>query len=480
MRTTLGRKIVTIMSGIILAAAMFINTPAEVMAYQPTVGIVSAAAAKVRKEPNTSSDVVGSVLKGSSVTVTDEVTDSAGSKWYKVTFEGNTGYIRSDLLIKATVSTPNTVQTTTQTVPVITAGSKPAATTATPIAETKAYVNYKSVVVRQGASTDHEVMGSVTENTSVIITGEANGANGRKWYQIRYTNQSGREVIGFVRADLLTVGDPPAAAAAPEAPADEPAEPAPEEGAEAGAGEGGEGTEAPEGEEAPPDGSEEAPTEAPAEAPAEDPAPAEPQAKPDYEMVFTQNDQGVEEWFLYDHVNGTRPALSNLQAAAEAGANRGDADEEELSVQKIIIIALGAAVAILVIVIVLLLFKIKDLNDDEYDDDDDDDDDEEDDDDDEEDDDEEDDEEEEKEKKKPRKRSMADSLKAVNNAGSAKIAREKEKGITIKNVEYIPEEEPFEPGRPVVSKPQTKRKAKNFLIDDDEFEFEFLNMDDRN
>ena len=75
---------------------------------------------------------------------------------------------------------------------------------------------------------------------------------------------------------------------------------------------------------------------------------------------------------------------------------------------------------------------------------------------------------------------MADSLKAVNNAGSAKIAREKEKGITIKNVEYIPEEEPFEPGRPVVSKPQTKRKAKNFLIDDDEFEFEFLNMDDRN
>ena len=308
----------------------------------------------------------------------------------------------------------------------------------------------------------------------MIITGEANGANGRKWYQIRYTNQSGREVIGFVRADLLTVGDPPAAAAAPEAPADEPAEPAPE----AGAGEGGEGTEAPEGEEAPPDGSEEAPTEAPAEAPAEDPAPAEPQAKPDYEMVFTQNDQGVEEWFLYDNINGTRQALSNLQAAAEAGANRGDADEEELSVQKIIIIALGAAVAILVIVIVLLLFKIKDLNDDEYDDDDDDD--EEDDDDDEEDDDEEDDEEEEKEKKKPRKRSMADSLKAVNNAGSAKIAREKEKGITIKNVEYIPEEEPFEPGRPVVSKPQTKRKAKNFLIDDDEFEFEFLNMDDRN
>lgn len=467
MRTTLGRKIVTIMSGIVLAAVMFINAPAEVMAYQPTVGIVSAAAAKVRKEPSTSSDVVGSVLKGSSVTVTDEVTDSAGSKWYKVTFEGNTGYIRSDLLIKATVTTPNSVQTTTQTVQAAATGSKPATTTATPIAETKAYVNYKSVVVRQGASTDHEVMGSVTGNTPVIIIGEANGANGRKWYQIRYTNQSGREVIGFVRADLLTVGDPPAAAAPAETPA-EPAEPAPEEGA-------GEGTETPAEGEAPAEGGEEVPEEVPVE----EPAPEEPAAKPDYEMVFTQNDQGVEEWFLYDNINGTRQALSNLQAAAEAGASIGEADEEELSVQKIIIIALGAAVAILLIIIVLLLFKIKDLNDDEYDDDEDDDDD--DDDDDDEDDDEEDDDDEEEEKKKPRKkRSMADNLKAVNNAGSAKIAKEKEKGITIKNVEYIPEEEPFEPGRSVVSKPQAKRKAKNFLIDDDEFEFEFLNMDDRN
>ena len=197
MMMTIGRKIVTFITGIVLAAVMFIHTPAEAMAYQPTVGIVSTDAAKVRKEPSTSSDVVGSVLKGSSVTVTDEVTDSAGSKWYKVTFEGNTGYIRSDLLIKATVSTPNSVQSTTQTVPVISTGSKPAATAATPIAETKAYVNYKSVVVRQGASTDHEVMGSVTENTSVIITGEANGANGRKWYQIRYTNQSGLSIINI-------------------------------------------------------------------------------------------------------------------------------------------------------------------------------------------------------------------------------------------------------------------------------------------
>ncbi len=162
----------------------------------------------------------------------------------------------------------------------------------------------------------------------------------------------------------------------------------------------------------------------------------------------------------------------------------GEVDSEQLSTQKIIMIVLGVAVAILAITVVLLLFKIKDLySDDEYDDDDEDDDDDDGDEDDDEDDedDDEDEEEEEVEKKRPKKRTMADSLKAVNNAGSVKVAKEKEKSsITIKNVEYIPEEEPFEPGKAVVSKPQSRRKAKNFLIDDDEFEFEFLNMDDRN
>lgn len=74
MRISLGRKFFTIISGIVLAVVIFIGVPATSMAYQPTVGIVSAAAAKVRKEPNTSSDVVGSLLKGSSVTITDEVT----------------------------------------------------------------------------------------------------------------------------------------------------------------------------------------------------------------------------------------------------------------------------------------------------------------------------------------------------------------------------------------------------------------------
>ena len=134
----------------------------------------------------------------------------------------------------------------------------------------------------------------------------------------------------------------------------------------------------------------------------------------------------------------------------------------------------SALTAILAVTVVILLFKIKDAYSDEYEDDDDEDDE------DDEDEDDDDEDEDEEEEVRPRKKSMSDNLKAVSNAGSVKVAREKERSsITVKNVEYIPEEEPFEPGKPVVSKPQSKRKAKNFLIDDDEFEFEFLNMDDR-
>ena len=133
--------------------------------------------------------------------------------WYKVTVEGSTGYIRSDLLLKAnpTSSTTSNNTQTTQTTQ-NTTSSKPAATTVKAIAETKAYVNYDSARVREGASTNHEIVGSAVKNTPVTITGEAKANDGKLWYQVKYNNTSGREVVGFIRSDLLTIGEPPAPA----------------------------------------------------------------------------------------------------------------------------------------------------------------------------------------------------------------------------------------------------------------------------
>lgn len=466
MKKTLGRKILTALPGALLAIIIFVGTPVYSMAYTQVVGIVSADAAKVRKEPNTSSDIVAGLLKGSTVTVTDEVTDSAGTMWYKVSVDNSTGYIRSDLLIKAA----STTETTTNTAAAAGTDAKPAPTTATAIAETKAYVNFSSARVREGASTNHEIVGSVTENSPVTITGEANGSDGKKWYQIKYNNQAGREVTGFVRSDLLTIGEPPAAET-----------PAETETTEESAESAEEETVTPEGE-----ASEEVP-EVAEEAPAE--VVPEVTEKPDYEMVFTANNEGVEEWYLYDNINGTRQTLAGLMAAAEAGAAQSQVDTEQLSTQKIIIIVLAVVAAVLAVAVTLLLFKIKDLYDDVYEDDDDDDEDDDDeeieDEDDEDEDDEDEDDEEEEEIRVVRKKRPANSGKSARTVTPVRTSREgaggaavKTKTTPVKRVEYNPEEEEFEAGAPVAVKQSPKRKAKNFLVDD-EFEFEFLNMDDK-
>ena len=471
MKRTCRRKILGMVSGMALAMLLSLAVPAVGRAYVQASGMITADAAKVRKEPSTQSDSLSSLLKGTLVTVIDEVKDSAGALWYKVSYENSTGYVRSDLMLKATANTTNTANTTTSTtiVSASTNGSagtaKPAATQVTAIAETKAYVNFKSARVRQGASTQHEILGSAEQNTPVVITGEAKAPDGKKWYQIKYTNQNGREIVGFIRSDLVTVGDPPAPVAS-EQPAEAPAEVVPETPAEAPAetpaevpAEGAEGTEGMEG-----TGGEGQQIPEPAPAP-------EPAVKPDYEMAYMPNKDGVEEWFLLDNIAGTQQSLANLRAAAEAGERLSAAGGDQAGTQKIIIIVLAVLVAVLAVVVAILLFKLKDMYEEEDDEEEDD----------EEDEDEEDEEEEEviEEPKPVRKKRPVETVqeKPQKPVPKAKPVRER-RPVPEKAVEYDPEEE-FEAGQPAVQKPQTKRKAKNFLIEDDEFEFEFLNMDDK-
>ncbi len=449
------------LSGMMMIMIFAFAAPSVSRAYVQASGVITADAAKVRKEPSTQSDTISSLLKGAMVTVIDEVKDSAGALWYKVSYENSTGYVRSDLMLKATAPT-TTVTTTTTTGSVATNASQPAATQVTAIAETKAYVNFKSARVRQGASTQHEIVGSAVENTPVVITGEAKGTDGKKWYQVRYTNQNGREVVGFIRSDLVTVGEPPAPAvtAPAEPPAEAPAEQPEEAPAEQPEGEGGEGGEgAGEGEG---DGGEGQ------QIPEPEPEPEET-VKPDYEMVYQANSEGVEEWYLFDNINGTQQSLENLRAAAEAGERLSLASSKQASTQKIIIIVLAVLAAVLAVIVAFLLFKLKDM----YEDDDED----------EEEDDEEEEEEEEEEERVIRRRrpvaNMEEKTQKPAPAARTKPVKERErKPVPVKQVEYDPEDE-FEAGQPAVQKQQPKRKAKNFLIEDDEFEFEFLNMDDK-
>lgn len=446
------KKMLTVMSGIALSVILFAGTPTVSMAYTQTTGIVSATAAKVRKEPSTESDVVAGLLKGSSVTVTDEVTDSVGALWYKVTVDGSSGYIRSDLLLKANPDSSATgtaagSNTTSAGSTASNAGGETSKTQVKEIADTKAYVNFESARVREGASTKHEIVGSAVKNTPVTITGEAKATDGKLWYQVKYTNSSGREVVGFIRSDLLTIGEAPAAPETTQTETVPETEQTPEQPPEGEmTAEGTEGEEAAESE----------------SEPEPEPQP-EVVEKPDYEMVYTANNEGVDEWYLYDNINGTRQTLAGLMAAAEAATKLSAEKNEQASTQKIIIIVLAVAAAVLAVAVIFLLFKLKDMYDDSYEAY------------------EDDEEEEEEEEEEPiiRKKRAAPAVKTEKpQEPESPVGIVKEKSVqTVKKAEPRLKEEKAD--MPAAERSQPKRKAKNFLIDDDEFEFEFLNMDDK-
>ncbi len=513
MKRTWRKKILPVLSGMVTVMVLAFTVPAVGRAYVQTTGVITTDAAKVRKEPSTESDMLATVLKGSAVIVTDEVTDSAGMVWYKVSYMGGSGYIRSDLMSKMTAA-GTTLTTTTQTGNAnATTTAKPSATQVTAIAETKAYVNYKSVMVRQSASKQAEIVGSAVQNTPMTITGEAKAADGKKWYQVKYMNQNNREIVGFVRSDLLTVGDPPAPPvtdAPAETPAEAPAETSsetPAEQPEGGENAGGENTEGGEGAAEGTEGGEgqEIPEPAPEPEPEPEPEPVPAEtATPDYEMVLETNEEGAGVWYLYDHINNNKQSLENLREWAAKG-EAAVPMEKQLSVFKIALIAVGVLAAVLAVVVIVLLFRLRDM----YEDDDEDDEDEEDEDEDEED------EDEEEERPVRRRRPAAGIEERPVKAAPAPRQRPAKEGerrpAPVKKADRAGKPERERPGRPdrtdrmekmermedmeemesgpsrdefweepsAAEKPQPKRKPKNFLIEDDEFEFEFLNMDDK-
>ena len=64
------------------------------------VGTVTASALKLRAEASTSSECLSLLPKGAVVLLEDEAADG----WYKVTYDGETGYISSDYIVFSATS----------------------------------------------------------------------------------------------------------------------------------------------------------------------------------------------------------------------------------------------------------------------------------------------------------------------------------------------------------------------------------------
>ncbi len=155
-------------------------------------------------------------------------------------------------------------------------------------------------------------------------------------------------------------------------------------------------------------------------------------------------------WYLINNVAGYEQELQPLLDAGKQQSETAEADTKKLVKQRIAIVVLGVLAALLLIVVIIMAIKLRDAYYEDYEDDEDD-----------EDDEEEDDEEE-------------DTADEEEDMPIRRRGREAEAPPRrpVREREVRKEQDPSPRVRPAAN-----RKSKNFLIDDDEFEFEFLNMD---
>ncbi len=446
-------KVAICAASVLTAGMFFISQPFSALA---ATGTVTSSNVKVRAEANTGSAQVSSLDSGDKVDIIDETTDSQGYVWYRIYVNGTEyGYVRSDLVSKSGDTSSTSTSTQKAALP---------ETSVTAIESQAATVTVASANVRSGAGTGYDTVGTVANGDTVTVTGEANGTDSKKWYQISF-GSSGR--TGFVRADLVQLG-----AAAPAADAEAGAN---EEGAvEEEAGEGGEAVEGAEGE-----GAENAETDpnVNTEVPIDTTV-----GNGEFSLAYKDDGTGADTWYLYDNVEGTQVKLNDLLTYAASG-QQADALKTQVGKLKIALIVMAVLIALLVLAVLLLVYKLRDYA--YYE------------------------EEEVQEAPKSRKkdnydelppqkpvrkpvepkqtvapksngRTVADSKRAPMGTAESLLGAERSERVAR------PASQPA-PGRASESvserpsrQPQTagRSKPRNFLFEDDDFEFEFLNLDD--
>ena len=272
-------------------------------------GRIKATSAIIRSEASTSSERLGSVKKDSTITILGQVQGADGRTWYEVWVDSTTrGYIRSDLVELTGGDVPSSSNPTPAPpeTPVEVTEVNPVSATVT---------SGTQVRIRSNASTTSEMVAMVSNELALTVTGQANGTDGAVWYKVSFIS-NGTQISGFIRSNYVTLSGE--LTPVTQTPPDVPQQP--------------EETNSPE---EPP-----AATEPPAEAP-----------EKEYDTIFIQDD-----WKLYKPSNNDSWSIKDLL----------NANNDIVKNQKIIIIVLVILLVAALSTVGYLIFKIKDVMDSAY------------------------------------------------------------------------------------------------------------------
>lgn len=432
---------------VLVAAALLLLWGNPIVSRAEAKGVVIPNSVNIRKLPEQGSEVIGSSAAGKEIDIRGQV-ESGGILWYQVYINADTmGYVRADMIEKkgdGTIPTVSVAAEGNESQP-SDAGEGGGEQTAQPtVSEGGAQVEAQEAMdlqyaatnvqtkVRPDPSTSNPHLDSLTPGTQVVVSGKSQGSDSKTWYYVTYTGGNGSERTGYIRSDLLDLGEMLPVEAPPE--------------------------------------------EAPAEAPEE---PVETPVRNDYELKIETDSEGVATWYLYDNIKGEKEKLQPLLDAMSSQSVDDEKEAGALVKQRIVIVVLAVLLTALAIAVVILAFKLRDTY---Y----------------------EDDEEEEEDARRSARRESAGKEESRparrDSTGRNQGERRRAEG-TDRPARRRPADEEGEsrrregrgregdrPREREVSyqedeaealRPASRRKAKNFLLDDDEFEFEFLNMDDK-
>lgn len=440
-----GKRIHVWKTAAVFCVAVLLAWSHPMVSLAEATGTVLPNSVNIRKQPDQESEVIGSTTVGKEISIRGKV-DVSGITWYQVYVDANTmGYVRADMIEKKGDGDIPTVSVTaeSQDAPAASEGDTAGAQgTEAPASGGGAQVEAQEAVdlqyastnvqakVRPDPSTSNNPVDSLASGTQVVVSGKSEGSDSKTWYYVTFTASNGSEKTGYIRSDLLDMGEMLPV--------------------------------------------EEEPVEEPAEEP-EEPAPA---PRNDYELKIETSSDGEEVWYIYDNVTGQKQKLVPLLESSYSQTLDDGDDTKSIVRQRIVIVVLAVLLAILAIVSVIMAFKLRDAYYEDYEDDEDD----------------------ETPEERPSARRAAEREREPGRRAAA-AEREREPGRRAAADEDrrprrreeagaradMPERRRRErevtyreePDMEEAVRPARARKAKNFLLDDDEFEFEFLNMDDK-
>ncbi|KRD88231.1 hypothetical protein ASE51_25740 [Bacillus sp. Root147] len=142
-------------------------------AYAAVTYKVTASKLNVRSGAGTTYGIIGSVVKGQTLSVV-----SKSGSWYKINYNGRTGYVSSEYVQASGITTP-------------------------PAESTTYTVTASTLNVRSGAGTNYASIGSVTKGQKLSVVSKSGS-----WYKINYNGRTGYVSSDYVQTSGTTT--PPA------------------------------------------------------------------------------------------------------------------------------------------------------------------------------------------------------------------------------------------------------------------------------